>query len=206
MYWFSVEFDYTVPVKSVYALGDSITAGGGGQIYSFDSWGLRAVNTVSTPTNPFVFTNGGMSGNSSRSFVDQYLREVDSGARPYLTIMPAFTPNDGNPDANSAAAMIANVQQVSAKCQEIGSRLLVWAGLPNDGYGSDQYRNVCNDWAIDLNNQATHNFDFLDWDLLVGTGASPNKFKSGWTTDGIHPSLTAIQAMSTDLQDYLNNL
>jgi lysophospholipase L1-like esterase len=206
MYWFSVEFDYTVPVKSVYALGDSITAGGGGQIYGFDSWGLRAVNTVSTPADPFVFTNGGMSGNSSRSFVDQFIRETDNGMIPYLTIMPAFTPNDGSPDADSAAAMIANIQQVSAKCQEIGSKLLVWSGLPNDGYGSDTFRDVCNDWARDTGNQTVYSFDFLDWDLLVGTGANPNRFKAGWTTDGIHPDLVAIEAMSSSLQDYISAL
>ncbi len=206
MYWFSVEFEYTSKVTSVYAMGDSITAGGGGQIYSFDSWGLRAVNTVSTTTAPMVFTNGGMSGKSSRNFVDLFLREVERGLRPALTIMPAFTPNDGNPNASSAAAMIANMQQVSAKCQEIGSELLIWAGLPNDGYGSDTYRDVSNDWARDVNNQTNHKFDFLDWDLLVGTGATPNRFKSGWETgDGIHPSITAIQAMSNSLQTYLND-
>ncbi len=205
MYWFSVEFEYTQKVTSVYAMGDSITAGGGGQIYSFDSWGLRAVNTVSTTTKPTVFTNGGMSGKSSRNFVDMFLRETDNGLRPSLVIMPAFTPNDGNADADSAAAMIANMQQVSAKCQEIGADLLIWSGLPNDGYGSDTYRDVSNDWARDVSNQTSYKFDFLDWDLLVGTGATPNRFKSGWTTDGIHPSLIGIQAMSNSLQTYLTD-
>lgn len=207
MYWFSVEFEYTTDVTSVYTLGDSITAGGGGQVYGFDSWGLRAVNTVSTPANPMVYTNGGMSGKNSKSFVDQFLREVAAGMIPNLVIMPAFTPNDGSPDAGSAAAMIANMQQVSAKCQEIGSKLLIWTGLPNNGYGSDTYRDVSNDWARDTNNQTNFSFDLLDWDLLVGTGTNPNRFKSGWETgDGIHPSLVAIQAMASDLENYLGTL
>jgi len=208
-HWFSFEFDYGVNTKTILAAGDSITAGGGGQVATFDQWTLRAANNMSTPTQPWNSYNIGMSGRNSAEYMTALMNELDSlkgDLLPKYVTIPAFTPNDGNPTQASADSRILKIIAACERCAELGITPIVWTGLPNDGYGVDTWRAYANDWAKDTSNQTTYGFEMLDFDALVGTGANPNRFKDGWTTDGIHPALVAIQAMALALSDKITEL
>ena len=96
-FWIAVEFDFDVPVRTVLAVGTSITTGGGGQIYAFDNWSTRAILSLSTRATPIMPFNGGMSGQNTAAFLQGMADLLASGLRPTDVIIEGHGPNDGSP-------------------------------------------------------------------------------------------------------------
>lgn len=202
-HWVGFEFQSNVPSSTVYALGDSITSGGGGQLYSYDCWLTRACLAKSTPAAPFSPFNGGMSGKNSTAYHNQFLAFVEAGLRPTHVIIPAFTPNDGTPTQASCDARLVKIQTAIAKCKEIGAKIYLWTGLPVDGYGIDTWRIYANTLAVNLA-ASDPEITLIDYNAIMGDVANPARFKAGYArSDGIHPSDTGIQVMADTLQALL---
>jgi lysophospholipase L1-like esterase len=202
--WACIEYRFKNSTKSVYAMGDSITAGGGGQIYEFDNWLNRAVYRKSTELEPWTAINGGMSGNNSTNYTDSFFEFIDQGARPTHVVIPAFTPNDGTATQENSDARFVRIESAIAKCEEIGAQVYLWTGLPVDGYpeSSAQWIQYSNDWAIDKCNNS--DCILLDFNAIASDGATPMRFKPGYDDgDGIHPSVTLIDLMAQELESKL---
>lgn len=211
-YWYGFEFDYGVETNTILAVGDSKTAGGGGQTATFDQWSLIAANLASTPAKPYNSYNIGMSGKSSVKFTQALYNEFDAGFKPKYVVYPSFSGNDGNPTQASIDNMIQRIKDVAARCALEGCKLIVWGTTPNDNYAStvDALRMQTVDWVNNPTNQQAHGFAALDWNELCGEWNASNNtwdWKAGYVRpDNIHPSSTAIQAMAASLADKILEL
>lgn len=198
-HWFGVEYKPKKKVRYVYAMGDSITSGGGGQEYGYDNWSNIAVFELAKNGLPITIVNGGMSGKNSAAYVNQFLKMVVNGAKPTDVIVPAFTPNDGFASQENCDARFVRYQPVFDKCAEIGAKVWLWTGLPIDGYGDTQWITYSNNWAIAK--AASDGFGLIDFNAIASDGANPMRFKPGLgRADGIHPSATLIRLMSDELK------
>lgn len=199
-HFIGVEFRYAVPARAVVAVGDSITEGGGGQAFSFDSWLARAVLTKSTPAAPMQSFNAGISGQNSAEYFQEFDDLLAKGLLPTDAIFAGFTPNDGSPiDASVDARMVALNTRLNT-CKAQGIKAYVWTGLPNNGYsGVAEAARVRNNTLIKALSPSLSTV--LDFDFIASDGANPAKFKPGYNQpDGIHPSATLIALLANTLQ------
>jgi len=201
-HWFGIEYKPKRKVRYVYAVGDSITSGGGGNVYGYDNWSNIAVFELSKSGIPITVVNGGMSGKNSIAYVNQFLKIVASGARPTDVLVPAFTPNDGNASQANCDARFALYQPLFDKCAEIGAKVWLWTGLPIDGYGDTQWIAYSNNWATAK--AESDGFGLIDFNAIASDGANPMRFKPGLARpDGIHPSTALIRLMADELKSKL---
>jgi lysophospholipase L1-like esterase len=199
----AVEFDYCVPVRSVLAIGDSITAGGGGQSYMYDSWACRAVLGKSTPQAPFQYFNGGMSGQGSSAFITQATAMITNGMTPTDVLIPAFTPNDGSASIYSGQVRHGIIVNLIKKLRSLGTNVYMWIGVPNNGYsGTAEAARVASEtWARSLAAQGL--VTLIDFCPLISDGGNPARYRPEYYQDGIHPNLAAIKVMAKYVQSFL---
>jgi lysophospholipase L1-like esterase len=189
-----VEFDYTVPCRSVLAVGDSLTEGGGYQPYGYDNWILRAVNTKSTPTAPLQCFNGGLSSQTQTSFMTTLTNLINNGASPTDIVIPNWSINNTSTTTLTRFHTgIAKAQILTAlqDARRVGARVYLWTSYHRPKYTA--FPNAIE--AFDELQTWTRN--------LCATGAATLiDVAAGWNdathlgVDAIHPNPAGIQYMA----------
>jgi hypothetical protein len=136
--WVGVEFDYGIPARSILSIGDSITEGGGYQLYGYDNWTTRAVSTKSTPSSPIVAFNGGLSNQTQTAFSQELTNVLATGVVPTDIIIPNWSINNTSP-ANSTTMYHTNIaksQIMNAinQAKAIGAKVYIWTSYHRSTY------------------------------------------------------------------------
>ncbi len=193
------EFDYDVPVRSVYVAGDSLFASSNGSAaLEFDGWASRAIYSKSTPSAPIVLSNGGLASRTTQDYVDNGLIvQINAGARPNDVVVLAGSGNDtsaftefGNNNARGA------VMRALTACRAIGANVYLATTPPRAYSGSQEtFRQALNTWTRNL--CATGAATLFDFDAVLSDGASPARLSAAFNSgDGIHPNQAGTIALA----------
>lgn len=197
-YHTAVEFDYGVHTRSFAVVGDSITAGGGGQVYVFDAWGTRGIIPDSTTAKPRNLVNIGQSSQISTTFYQSFRDMITGGWIPTDVILAGFSPND-NAYSISNSTRLANLQTCIDVCKTIGARIYLTTGCPINGVGSTLTNWLDNNASI--RTLCTNNgYILLDWARLLENSLDDGQWAAGNAQpDNTHPSITGIGLMAAEL-------
>lgn len=207
--WAAIEFGYRTRAISVLGIGDSLTENGGNFAWgTYGAWGLRGCNLASSPARPVTWFNAGVGGQNSTTFIPG-AEDALAAFSPTHALYELLSPNDdaanggnaGTLSAATIAASMSRLQRVARACKAAGTKLVVWAGLPNNSYtlAHEQLR-------LQLKAQgmafcAANGCDFLDLEPYVGTGASPNRMLTSFDTT--HPDNALMDIMAGRWAAYL---
>jgi len=197
---------FTVPVLSVWGIGDSTMQNGSQAPDNVSAWGLRACNDVSTPDKPVVWANFGASSQTAATAWAVAKAALVAGcpAPSVLLIQPASV-NDPNtpaqPNARDREGQISLALDVVATAKQYNIPYIVWAPLMP--YNSltlayDAFRRGTNTQLQSI--AASNGVTWLDFAAL-GDGASPERWVAGYNdgtgaaSDGIHPDEDAFDAV-----------
>lgn len=197
-YHTALEFDYGVFTRSFIAVGDSITAGGGGQIYVFDCWATRGILPDSTTSKPRTFVNCGQSSQTSTTYFRTFQDMIDGGARFTDVILSGFSPNDV---ANSVSmeTRLANLQIAIDTCKSIGARVYISTGCPANYTSTNLTNWLANNDAI-RTLCSENGYILLDWAHLLESSLDSGVWGAGlYQPDLTHPSIDGIELMASTL-------
>lgn len=202
--WVAVEFQYNAPAITVLGIGDSnIEQAGTYSIGSFGTWAWQGVMTASTPDAPFALVNAGRAGGLSSVYSANGFAEI-ARLTPDVVIYAAGTSND-TPITSAILQQWKNrLARAIFECKSISARLIVYGPLPGVAYtaGYDVFRLAMRDHCIALD--AAGVIDYLDFETVLGTGATPNRLQAAMTADGgTHVSNAAEVIMGKMLYDLL---
>jgi len=192
---------FTVPVVSVWGVGDSIMQDAAQAEEGLSAWGYRACMDVSTPTAPVVWANMGASSQTAAVAwaAAKALLTAGAPAPTVLVVQPASVNDDASPDVRTREAQLATAMDVLATAKQYGIPYVVWAPLmPYNTLNSaqDTIRKGTNTLMQSL--AASNGVFWLDFSNL-GDGADPEKWitayndGTGAAGDGIHADTDAFE-------------
>lgn len=194
---FSVEFGVdgvteALDAPSVVALGDSITADATvNPNNAFNIWPLVGLgNAANTAGKEFFFTNQAKSGRSEKGagYARDYLNLLANGVKFDWVICPAFTPNGGAPDtSNRVTEQKAWLDELVTETATQGASLILWEGIPNQGYqlNQDNLRKEINAYGQQLADQNAHVY-YIEIGSQVNTDATPDRVQPQYSADDFH--------------------
>lgn len=190
---------FSVPVFSVWGVGDSITSCTGITTDGMSAWGHKACADLSTPLRPVVWANLGVSSMASSDFWLNTKALLSAGVPPpSMLVLNVASINEYGSTPNVRQAEI--VQNVAADavgiCRQYGIPYLVmWGTLPNENIATsllDSIRVQANSDAYAYS-QAVRCI-WLDTTGL-GDGASPERWIPTYRFDAFHPNEVAQDAV-----------
>lgn len=179
---FAVEFGIAEESNAITMLmtGDSISADGKIEPpQGFNVWGEVAFSRALGAANvPWFFTNAAMSGraegytasnteNRGWGYGNHYNDITNQGVKFDWVLCPAFTPNGADPYVSGREQEhYLWLDWIVAKTATEGSNLILWEGIPNQGYAesSDVIRRRINAYAGTLAENNSH-----VWYILLGS-------------------------------------
>lgn len=182
--WCAVEFDYNRPAMTVLGIGDSnLDQGGTHSQFIFGTWGHRACAMVSTHNYPVVWFNCGLAGAANSLYSTNGLVELARVA-PSLVVYAAGTSNDNPMTAAKLNQWKIQLAKTLAACTAANIPLCVYGPLPGINYQAEDevFRVEMRKHCIEMANAGL--FDYLDFELLLGTMESPNR---------LAPTMTAVE-------------
>ena len=183
---------FSVPVFSVWGVGDSITACTGITADGMAAWGHKACADLSTPLKPVIWSNLGVASMASSDFWVNAKSLLAAGVPPpSMLVLNVGSINEYGSTPNVRQAEI--VQNVAAEgvsiCRQYGiSYLVMWGTLPNENIATsilDAVRVQANADAYAYS-QAVRCI-WLDTSGL-GDGASPERWVPAYKYDAFHPN------------------
>lgn len=205
-----VQYFSAVPGFSVLLTGDSWTEGVGSTT-GFHSWGVLACQALSTPQRPISWWNHGWSGQISADFwANGYT--AFKACQPDIVTIPAWSPNDGGLGATQAI-----VDAEWSRCMDFASYVkkngatpvlfppFPWTPITTAAQDAVRLQNR----TRMLNAAATGMFFAMDFEALIGTGASPNRLAPGMESTLVaqHPSDLAYSTIDQQVfRPILQNL
>jgi hypothetical protein len=161
------------PGFSVLAVGESWTQGVNSST-NFDSFGLLSVLNLSTPDRPISFWNQGWSGQLASDFWANGIAAFKASL-PDVVLINGWSPNGGLTQA-VADDFWSRAMDFAHYAMKAGAVPVLWAGLPWYAITGPQETIRVNQLAR-LQDAKSHGFAVLDFESLMGTGASPNAIK-----------------------------
>lgn len=193
-----------VVVQTVVSNGDSLTAGGGGQISLYDNWLMRAFMDLSRPSKPYTLFNGGISSAPPLTFYSNLSSLLTTGLKGKKLVIPNFSPNLSPVNQTTIDAAVDDMEAKIDLARAAGfTEINGWTSAPNDAYGAspDALR-------LDSDAQAAalvpSKIDYrYDVNSIVGDNASPERFAAGYgRADGTHWTLLAEKELATLIKDH----
>jgi hypothetical protein len=165
-----VQYMSSVPGYTVLGIGDSLTQGLQSST-GIHSWAVLSCLALSTPSRPVTFWNQGVSGTTS----DKYWANgytAFKACKPDVVTIPVWTPNDA---ATQAAADTAwsRATDFADYAARNGAVPVLMGPVP--------WLGITAPWELArlsartrMLNAASKGMAVLDWENVIGTGASPN--------------------------------
>jgi hypothetical protein len=184
--WCAVEFDYDSPAATVLGVGDSQQENSGGYATgTFGVWGHQACAAVSSMSRPVQFFNAARAGGTPSVYLPPGLQLIASMS-PKVVFYQPISSNSGAVTAARVAAAMGEIAQIRAACAAVKSTLVLVTGIP---FSSSATADAAAD-ALRLQ-LTTHSATLaarglcqhLDFEALLGTGASPNRIKAEFGAD-----------------------
>ena len=201
-------------VVSIVSTGDSITNGeGSGIAYQGASFGFEACDALNDINGVcYSHFNLGWSGSTTETFRRRLEAAYDAGLNFSACSVQAFSPNDISSTITDAhiASMQARLGDQLRMMDAKGTLPLIWTGLPNSlvDYGtSDVKRQEFNTTLRAYGSRGNQVMDFA----AIAQEATPDGsgrygFKSGFSTDTIHPDDSGIAEEAALMQTAIANL
>lgn len=191
---------HTVPVLSVWGVGDSITQNDSLVADGISSWVYRACLDVSTPSAPVVFANFGASSQGAAVYLANARAALAAGApAPSVLVVNPCSVNDitSTPNARIVETMRGIAQQTLQLARDYDIPAVVW--WPILPYNALSAPNDTIRTALNAEMQAIAAQCGVSWMTLpgLGDGAAPERWVPAlnYTADGIHPNETAIESI-----------
>ena len=209
---------FTVPVLSVWGIGDSTMQGSAQAPDALSTWGLRACNDVSTPTRPVVWANFGAASQTASTAWNAAKAALSAGCpAPSVFVIEPASVNDptapATPTVRDRENQISLALDVVATAAQYRVPYIVFVPLmPYNSLSlaSDNFRKATN--AAIAGIAAANGVTVLDLSAL-GDAASPERWVTAYNDgtgaagDGIHPDEDAFDAvMSPKLATVLRAL
>lgn len=191
-----LEFEFATPVRSVWAVGDSITAN-----FEYTGWAMQAIWAASTTDKPVIPFLHALSGSAMSTFMELLLNYSSlTGSIPTDLIIPCFSPNSSPSSDAQMLADQATLSSVLAWARTNGVRVFFWDGCPNNGYTNiEQGRlNAMRAWAkgqVSIGNA----YKFIEMARAVSATyatTTGDKFTTGLNGDSTHPNQAGATRMS----------
>lgn len=205
-----VQFRTMSKVVTVVAIGDSITQNSALVDAGITSWGWRGTYGAANATGIAAgFCNFGANSKNSATYLAGGLALMDI-IKPHIAIYSPWTPNESF--YSSDGFVRYNVQNFAARLQDFLDYCstnnilpIVWTGLPFESQLSvasrDNIRKDFNARLLAMSNE--QRFIVLDYDGLIGDGATPEKFKDAYRQEasgsGVHPNEAGIEAIAASI-------
>ncbi|MDQ1921632.1 hypothetical protein [Massilia pseudoviolaceinigra] len=132
---------FSVPVLSIWGVGDSTWQNDGLTATKMSSWLYRACMDVSTPTAPVVYANFGASSQSSATYWAQAKGALAAGTPPPSVLWIGLdSVNDGVNNDGTLQSAFALAQDVIATAKKYGIPVVVMSPrMPNNTLNAAQY-------------------------------------------------------------------
>lgn len=191
-----IEFAHTVRSITVLNVGDSIRLGSPSDIYMpCNGDAYQACAELSSASAPVSLVQAAWGGDSSDYY---YNRAVDliNSLRPDVVLYSPFGVNDGTPVDYRISWELGRLSVVLAAAKSVGAKVVVANGMCNTSLAwnaaADAYR-------LQLNaTLAQMGIPVIDQNSIASDLATPERFKSGASSDGLHPE-AAIYTQITPL-------
>lgn len=205
--WVEVEFQYNTPALTVLGIGDSNLENAGTNSFAkFATWGWMGTAGASTVTMPLAWVNAGSAGAGNAVYAGNGFSEI-ARIKPEVVVYAAGTSNDVPITALILERWKSRLARTIYEAQQVGARVIAYGPLPGIAYTApyEVFRLAMRKHCIDMS--ANGAIDYLDFESLLGTGASPNRLAAGMTADGgTHVSNAAEIAMAALLTAKLNQM
>jgi hypothetical protein len=182
--WVAVEFQYNAPALTVLGIGDSnLEQAGTLSIGSFGTWGYQGVMTASTPDLPMAWINAGRAGGTNAVYATNGFAEL-ARVLPDVVVYAAGTSNDTPLSEAKLQQWKTRLSRMIYECKQIDARLICYGPIPGIAYdaSNEVFRLAMRAHCLALD--AAGVIEYLDFEALLGTGASPNRLKADMTGDG----------------------
>lgn len=186
--------------------GDSITEGAvnlaSGNFGNGWAWQVTRALRAANPDIAIGYVNNGISSSDSSNFVTNVANFMASSAAFDAMVYSPFTPNDTGPTAAEINLMQQRFNSVIASISATGKPLIITTPVVNDNYNASQdgfrlgFRTTLLTYTDTL-------AGVVDWENAIADGATPNRFRSGMTTDLTHPNEAGYTAMVGPAQPVL---
>jgi hypothetical protein len=193
-----IEFSQQVRGITILNVGDSIRLGTPSDTaYVTNGDAFKAAIGLSSTSLPVSLVNAGWGGDNSANYM---LRAIDfiSYVQPDIILFAPFTPNDGTPADYRISGELGQTSQVLKAAKAIGAQVILVNGMCNTSLAwnaaADDQRKALNATLL------TMGLTIIDQDSLVTDGATPARFASGASSDGLHPvaaKYTSIAALTS---------
>lgn len=190
-----LEFEFATPVRSVWAVGDSITAN-----FEYLGWAMQAIWGASTPERPMIPFLLGLSGSAMSTFVEVALNySAVTGSVPTDFIVPCFSPNGVQASDQAVLDAQATLSTVLTWAKTNGVRVFIWDGCPNNTYTADRQAriNAMRTWAK-AQVAAGNAYKFIEMarGVTQNYGQSTEQYTTGLFGDSTHPNQTGANRMA----------
>jgi hypothetical protein len=190
-----VEFAHTVKGVTVLNVGDSIRLGSPSDSTSITNGdAFQAAVALSTPSKPVSLVQAAWGGDNSENFTGR-AADLISALRPDVVLYCPFTLNDGTPVDYRAAWQAGRMSQLLQAAKAAGAKVVAVNGMCN----TEGAWNATADGArLALNaTLATLGIPLVDQNSVASDFATPERFKSGASTDGRHPNASIYVALTS---------
>lgn len=197
---------FTVPVLSVWGVGDSTMQNNAQAPDGLSSWGLRACNDVSTPTKPVVWANFGASSQTAQTAWNAAKAALAAGCpAPSVLVVQAASVNDptapANPSVRDREGQVALALDVIATARQYSIPAVIFCPLMPYNSLTLSYDNIRKGTNTAIAAIAAANGVTVLNLAALGDGASPERWVSAYNDgtgsagDGIHPDEDAFDAV-----------
>lgn len=192
------ECRYDRPVRTVAACGDSITEGGGLQLYNHDNWLNRACLTMSTAAKPVCPVNLGFSSSTSPNYFGQLEQMYANGFRPTDVVIPNASYNDFGEYGSVSSGTQYLLSQCIARASRMIEMIRAHGGTP---YLYSDFHNLALNSVTPAYN--TLHAELYAWTQRVWDSGAAKKvdFRAVWQSsydDGVHMTPAGI-AVAADV-------
>lgn len=185
------------PGFSVLGVGDSLTRGFGSST-TFDSWAYLSAMALSTPSRPISHWNQGWQGQQSPDFwANGYT--AFKGCKPDVVTIAVWSPNDGLTQAAADAAW-SRAMDFAQYAARNGAVPVLMGPCPWSGITTGAQETARLSARTRMLNAMANGMLGLDWENVIGTGASPNRIQPGLVAaDNQHPNDAGNALMDTQV-------
>lgn len=199
-----LEFEFAQPVRSVWGVGDSITAN-----FEYTGWLMQSVWGSSTPEKPIIPFLLAKSGSALSTFVDNLLNYSSvTGSVPTDLVIPCFSPNSSHASDSQMLADQATLSLVLSWAKTNGVRVFFWDGCPNNAYTSIQQARLdaMRTW-VKSQISAGLAYRYIEMARVITSNygtSTGEKFTTGLNGDTTHPNQPGATRMSSIMSTGIN--
>ena len=189
-----IEFAHVTRGITVLNIGDSIRVGTPADAAAVTNGdAFQAVIGLSSTSAPISLINAGIGGDNSANYTARAV-ELIAATRPDVVLFAPFTVNDGTPADYRIAWQLGQFSQVLQAAKAVGAKVIAVNGMCNT---SLSWSAAADAQRVALNaTLASMGIPVIDQDYYATDGASPARFASGASTDGLHPDSEIYTAIT----------